>query len=95
MVNEHASRNSTDSRTGVGQTAYKRWLAYDYLKSVSGQRIAWFGYRLLEQSRHLHCFMAGGCRNAYSGKDSTRTQPIEEPAAVEQVPYWISHSRKI
>jgi hypothetical protein len=53
MVNEHASRNSTDSRTGVGQTAYKRWLAYDYLKSVSGQRIAWFGYRLLEQSRHF------------------------------------------
>jgi hypothetical protein len=31
MANEPGSRNSTDFRTGVGQTAYKRRLAYDYL----------------------------------------------------------------
>jgi hypothetical protein len=43
----------------------------------------------------LYCFLAGGCRNAYSRKDTTRTQPLEEPSAAEQVPYWISHSREI
>jgi hypothetical protein len=31
MVNEHKSPNSTDFRTGVGQTAYKRRLAYERL----------------------------------------------------------------
>ena len=31
MANEHKSLNSTDFRTGVGQTAYKRRLAYERL----------------------------------------------------------------
>jgi hypothetical protein len=31
VKNGHGSRNSTDSRKGVGQTAYKCRLAYDYL----------------------------------------------------------------